>query len=68
MGNRMLDKYNVFDFSSEYKFLENYNIRTGINNVLMQLMPLDALWISLGLEFYLEKEERFTSLLVQNFN
>jgi Fe(3+) dicitrate transport protein len=29
----MLDKYNVFDFSSEYKFLENYNIKAGINNV-----------------------------------
>lgn len=29
----LLDKYNVFDFSTEYKFLENYNIRGGINNV-----------------------------------
>ncbi len=30
----VLDKYNVLDFSSEYKFLKKYNVRTGINNVL----------------------------------
>ena len=29
----LLSSYNVFDFSSEYKFLQNYNIRTGINNL-----------------------------------
>ncbi|WP_298395592.1 TonB-dependent receptor [Flavobacterium sp.] len=29
----LLDKYNVFDLSAEYKFLENYNIRGGINNL-----------------------------------
>jgi hypothetical protein len=34
---------------------------------LMQLMLLDASGYP-GPEFYLEKEERFTSLLVQNFN
>ena len=30
----MLDKYSLLDFSSEYKFLKNYNIRAGINNLL----------------------------------
>jgi outer membrane receptor protein involved in Fe transport len=64
----MLDKYNVFDFSSEYKFLENYNIRTGINNVFDAAYATRRASGYLGLEFYLEKEERFTSLLVQNFN
>ncbi|HEU4497268.1 MAG TPA: TonB-dependent receptor, partial [Flavobacterium sp.] len=29
----LLDKYSVFDLSSEYKFLRNYNIRAGINNL-----------------------------------
>ena len=29
----MLDKYSLLDFSSEYKFLKNYNIRVGINNL-----------------------------------
>lgn len=29
----VLEDYNVFDFSSEYKFLEVYNIRAGINNL-----------------------------------
>jgi Fe(3+) dicitrate transport protein len=29
----LLDKYNVLDLSAEYKFLENYNIRGGINNL-----------------------------------
>jgi Fe(3+) dicitrate transport protein len=29
----LLDNYNVFDLSSEYKFLRHYNIRTGINNL-----------------------------------
>lgn len=29
----LLDKYNVFDLSTEYKFLKNYNIRGGINNL-----------------------------------
>ena len=29
----ILDKYSVFDFSSEYKFLKHYNIRSGINNL-----------------------------------
>jgi Fe(3+) dicitrate transport protein len=29
----ILDKYSVLDFSSEYKFLKNYNIRAGINNL-----------------------------------
>ena len=29
----MLDKYSLLDFSSEYKFLKNYNIRAGINNL-----------------------------------
>jgi Fe(3+) dicitrate transport protein len=62
----MLDKYNVFDFSSEYKFLENYNIRTGINNVFDAFMLLDAPWISLGLN--LPGEGRTFYLLLQNFN
>lgn len=30
----LLDGYNVFDLSTEYKFLYNYNIRAGINNLL----------------------------------
>jgi Fe(3+) dicitrate transport protein len=29
----LLDDYNVLDFSSEYKFLKNYNLRAGINNL-----------------------------------
>lgn len=29
----ILDDYRVFDLSTEYKFLKNYNIRTGINNL-----------------------------------
>jgi Fe(3+) dicitrate transport protein len=29
----ILDGYNIADFSSEYKFLKNYNIRSGINNL-----------------------------------
>ena len=29
-----LDKYSLFDLATEYKFLKNYNIRAGINNVL----------------------------------
>jgi Fe(3+) dicitrate transport protein len=29
----LLDNYNVFDLSTEYKFLKNYNIRGGINNL-----------------------------------
>jgi Fe(3+) dicitrate transport protein len=29
----MLEKYNIFDLSTEYKFLKNYNIRGGINNL-----------------------------------
>ena len=29
----MLNKYSLLDFSSEYKFLKNYNIRAGINNL-----------------------------------
>jgi Fe(3+) dicitrate transport protein len=53
--------------SSEYKFLENYNIRTGINNVFDAAYATRRLWISRP-GIYLEKEERFTSLLVQNFN
>ena len=32
----LLDGYGVFDFSAEYKFLKNYNIRTGINNLLQE--------------------------------
>lgn len=27
-----LDDYRVFDFSAEYKFLEKFNVRTGVNN------------------------------------
>ncbi len=30
----LLDKYSVFDLSGEYKFLRNYNVRAGINNLL----------------------------------
>lgn len=30
----ILDGYNIADFSSEYKFLKKYNIRSGINNLL----------------------------------
>ena len=30
----LLDGYQIADFSSEYKFLKNYNIRSGINNLL----------------------------------
>lgn len=29
----LLDKYSIFDLSTEYKFLNNYNIRAGINNL-----------------------------------
>lgn len=29
----ILDDYRVFDLSTEYKFLKNYNIRAGINNL-----------------------------------
>jgi Fe(3+) dicitrate transport protein len=29
----ILDDYRVFDLSTEYKFLKNYNIRGGINNL-----------------------------------
>lgn len=28
----LLDGYRIFDLSSEYKFLEKYNVRAGINN------------------------------------
>jgi Fe(3+) dicitrate transport protein len=28
----LLDGYRIFDFSSEYKFLDKYNLRAGINN------------------------------------
>ncbi|MFZ4678544.1 MAG: TonB-dependent receptor family protein [Flavobacterium sp.] len=28
-----LDGYKIVDFSSEYKFQKNYNLRTGVNNV-----------------------------------
>lgn len=30
----ILDDYRIFDLSTEYKFLKNYNIRAGINNLL----------------------------------
>jgi Fe(3+) dicitrate transport protein len=30
----LLDDYQVFDLSAEYKFLKNYNLRAGINNLL----------------------------------
>ena len=30
----ILDGYKIVDFSSEYKFLKNYNLRAGVNNVL----------------------------------
>ena len=30
----LLDDYRVFDLSTEYRFLKNYNIRAGINNLL----------------------------------
>ncbi|MBC7439395.1 MAG: TonB-dependent receptor, partial [Flavobacterium sp.] len=30
----ILDGYQIADFSSEYKFLKNYNVRSGINNLL----------------------------------
>jgi Fe(3+) dicitrate transport protein len=30
----ILDGYELFDLSSEYKFLKNFNIRAGINNLL----------------------------------
>lgn len=29
----LLDDYRVFDLSGEYKFLEKYNVRSGINNI-----------------------------------
>ena len=29
----LLDDYKVLDFSAEYKFLKNYNLRAGINNL-----------------------------------
>jgi Fe(3+) dicitrate transport protein len=32
----LLDKYSVFDLSSEYKLLKNYNIRAGINNLFQE--------------------------------
>ena len=28
----ILDDYRIVDFSSEYKFLKNYNVRAGVNN------------------------------------
>jgi Fe(3+) dicitrate transport protein len=30
----LLDDYRVFDLSTEYRFLKNYNIRAGVNNLL----------------------------------
>jgi len=30
----ILDGYNIVDFSSEYKFMKNFNVRAGINNFL----------------------------------
>lgn len=30
----ILDGYRIVDFSSEYKFLKNYNLRAGINNIM----------------------------------
>jgi Fe(3+) dicitrate transport protein len=30
----ILDGYNIVDFSSEYKFMKNFNVRSGINNLL----------------------------------
>ena len=30
----MLNDYRIFDLSTEYKFLKNYNIRAGVNNLL----------------------------------
>lgn len=30
----LLDDYRIFDLSTEYRFLKNYNIRAGINNLL----------------------------------
>ena len=30
----ILDGYGVVDFSSEYKFMKNFNVRFGINNLL----------------------------------
>jgi Fe(3+) dicitrate transport protein len=32
----LLDGYGVFDLSTEYKFMKNFNIRTGINNLLSE--------------------------------
>jgi Fe(3+) dicitrate transport protein len=32
----LLDRYGVFDLSSEYKFMKNFNIRAGINNLLSE--------------------------------
>ena len=32
----LLDGYGVFDLSSEYKFMKNFNIRAGINNLLSE--------------------------------
>jgi Fe(3+) dicitrate transport protein len=29
----MLDDYKIVDFSSEYKFLKHYNLRSGVNNL-----------------------------------
>jgi len=33
----LLDKYSVLDLSGEYKFLQNYNIRFGANNLLNEV-------------------------------
>lgn len=30
----ILDGYSIVDFSSEYKFMKNFNVRSGINNLL----------------------------------
>ncbi len=30
----LLEQYQVMDFSSEYKFLNHYNVRAGVNNLL----------------------------------
>ena len=30
----ILDGYSVVDFSSEYNFMKNFNVRSGINNLL----------------------------------
>jgi hypothetical protein len=55
------------DLSAEYKFLKNYNLRSGINNLMRPtlLEELEVTWVQV---FYQAKEEHSLYLLEQNSN